>query len=429
MRVYLVVAVLLAAGCECKTESVSPSVSVKSSEMASLLSAGTMLVSRQDQVVDILQEQTGGIRDIASKVEAIQSSAENTQQAVSAILSAQEAVQVESETANGKEVISSVSTPSEVKVTPASDGVRLQMWTATWCGPCKGSKVTAQEAADELGIELEKFDADEDKDQLEKCKVSRVPTLCIIRNGLIREWLTGTHSKQAIIDAVNRVRGGVVQVKQRKVRQRLPVMGTQWGVIDLETYRRDNCNCPMCQGIRAMQWQYRQKPEFSDVVEPVRDATFTPDNVPVKQLDDVPPPQEPTPDVTLHQMIDILSLSPEDVLADLGCGDGRILIQAAKQYGCRGVGIEIDPARAEIARRKVSDACLADRIEIITGDALQFDPEAYGATALTAYLYPELLAQLSDKFKTVRIGASPFHEVPGLGMVRNGDVWVYRRQT
>lgn len=393
-----------------------------------LSETGVKLTEAQSASVVLLHENTAALQKIADSVDSIATDTKETKEAVEAIAS-QEAVQVESETANGKEVISSVSTPSEVKVTPASDGVRLQMWTATWCGPCKGAKVTAQEAADELGIELEKFDADEDNDQLEKCKVSRVPTLCIVRNGLIREWLTGTHSKQAIIDAVNRVRGGVVQVKQRKVRQRLPVTRTPWGIIDLETYRRDNCNCPMCQGIRAMQWQYLQKPEFSNVVEPVRDATFTPDNVPVKQSGDVPPPQEPTPDVTLHQMIDILSLSPEDVLADLGCGDGRVLILAAKQYGCRGVGIEIDPARAEIARRKVSDACLADRIEIITGDALQFDPEAYGVTAMSAYLYPELLAQLTDKFKTVRIGASPFHEVPGLGMVRNGDVWVYRRQT
>lgn len=427
MRVYLVAAVLLA-GCDCKTECVSPSVEVRSSEMASLLSAGTMLVSRQDQVVGILKQHSGDIREIADKVAAIQSSAEKTQEAVSAILTAQEAVQVESETANGKEVISSVSTPSEVQVTPASDGVRLQFWTAPWCVYCPVAKRNAQAAADELGIKLELFDADVYKDQLEKCRIETVPTLCIANNGMIREWLKGNHSKRDIIDAVNKVRGVVPVVKQRKVRQRLPVASTPWGVIDLETYRR-NCSCPMCQGIRAMQWEYRQKPEFMEVVEPVQDATFTPNDVPVKESGDVPPQQEPTPDVTLHQMIDILSLSPEDVLADLGCGDGRILIAAVKQYGCRGVGIEIDPARAEIARSMVSDACLSDRIEIITGDALQFDPDAYGATALTAYLYPELLAQLADKFKAVRIGASPFHEVPGLNMVRNGDVWVYRRQT
>lgn len=339
-----------------------------------LSETGVKLTEAQSASVVILQENTAALQKIADSVDSIATDTKETKEAVAAIAS-QEAVQVESETANGKEVISSVSTPSEVKVTPASGGVRLQMWTATWCGYCPAAKKTAEAAAKELGIELELFDADVYKSQLTKCKVSSLPTLCIVRDGFTREWLKGVNSKQAIIDAVNRVRGGgVVQVKQRKVRQRLPVMGTQWGVIDLETYRRDNCNCPMCQGIRAMQWQYMQKPEFSNVVEPVRDATFTPDNVPVKQSDDVPPPQEPTPDVTLHQMIDILSLSPEDVLADLGCGDGRILIEAVKQYGCRGVGIEIDPARAEIARRKVSDACLADRIEIITGDALQFDP-------------------------------------------------------
>ena len=427
MRYLSLIAVLLV-GC-------SQSDSNRLESFRSMLSeTGVKLTEAQSASVVLLHENTAALQKIADSVDSIAADTKDTKEAVEAIAS-QEAVQVESETANGKEVISSVpGTAPEKQVSPDSGAVRLQLWTATWCVFCHAAKETAEAAAKELGIELELFDVDAYHSQMKKCKVSSAPTLCIVYQGMTRRWLVGKHSKQQILDAVAEVRApAVARAVQHKVRQRLPVMGTQWGVIDLETYNR-NCNCPMCQGIRLLQWEYRQKPEYSDVIEAVPDKAFTEPNVP-DPVDvpapkaAVPPQQEPTPDVTLREMIDILSLSPDDVLADLGCGDGRVLIEAVKRYGCTGVGIEIDADKAEEARHMVSEAGLSDKITIITGDALQFDPEAYGTTAMTAYLYPELLVQLADKFKTVRIGASPFHEIPGLSMVRNGDVWVYRGQS
>ena len=198
--------------------------------------------------------------------------------------------------------------------------------------------------------------------------------------------------------------GAVVQTQQapaRRVRSRLPVVRTQWGTIDLETYRR-NCNCPMCQGIRALQQQYRQQSQYKEAA------------------------QEPTPTHLITQMINLMDLRSDDVLCDLGCGDGRILIAAAKKTGCRGIGVEIDPEKANEARVAVAGAGLSDQIQIVTGYALTYDLTGNGVTALVTYLFPELLQKVSGKYADVRVGASPFHEVPGVEMTRHGDIWLYR---
>lgn len=191
-------------------------------------------------------------------------------------------------------------------------------------------------------------------------------------------------------------------------RQRLPVVRTQWGTIDLESYNR-NCNCSMCQGIRALQQQYRSYQPTSFVPEPA---------------ENLPADQQPTPDLVIDDMLSLMGLTSVDTLADIGCGDGRVLVAAARRYGCRGVGIEIDETQAQRARQAVSAAGLSGKIQIITGDARQFDPQSYGVTAITVYLYPELLVQLAPKLKSARVVASPFHEVPGLNMSRRGDVWI-----
>lgn len=217
------------------------------------------------------------------------------------------------------------------------------------------------------------------------------------------EYTTGAASATSAANSQSK------PVVRQSLRKRLPVVRTQWGTIDLETYNR-NCNCPMCQGIRALQRQYRQQ--------------YNPTSLPA-----VSPEQEPTPDDLIDKMLDLMQLTSADVLADIGCGDGRILIAAVERSGCKAIGIEIDPVKADEARRSVEAAGLSGRIEVITGEALEFDPESHGVTAITAYLYPELLQQLTETFKSpgVRIVATPFHQVPGLVMQQSGDVWSYQR--
>lgn len=220
-----------------------------------------------------------------------------------------------------------------------------------------------------------------------------------------------------------------VQQPQAQTYQRLPVMQTPWGMIDMETYSNPNCNCPMCVWIRATQQQLRSQQSNSSVVPPPQlPAMQRAAVVDFSQIDtSLPAGQQPTPADVVTKMVRLLQLYPVDVLADLGCGDARILIEAAKQYDCFGIGVELDPVRAATARRCVAEAGLAHKIEIITGDILEFDPAKYGVTAVTAYLFPELLAKLSDKFSTARVVASPYHEIPSLPMMRLGDVWIYRR--
>lgn len=182
-----------------------------------------------------------------------------------------------------------------------------------------------------------------------------------------------------------------------------------WGTIDLETYNR-NCNCSMCRSIRAQQQEYRRQKQLFDRST----SSITPP---------VTPDQEGTPHALVETLLDQMELRDSDVLADLGCGDGRIVIAAAKR-GIRGIGVEIDPIRASVARQNVQAAGLNHLISIETGDALAFDPKR--ATAATTFLYPPLLAKLSPKLKALRVVASPYHEVPGLQMTQHGDLWIYR---
>jgi hypothetical protein len=192
-------------------------------------------------------------------------------------------------------------------------------------------------------------------------------------------------------------------------RSRLPVVNTQWGRIDLETYQR-NCNCSMCQGIRALQQQYR-----AGQYQPIK---YTPD---------LPPGQQPTPDDVVKETVRLLNLTSFDIHADLGCGhDARICIEAVKQSGCRSIGVEIDPVAAANAKRAVEKEGLSDSIKIICGDALDFSPASYGVTAITAYLFPDLLEKLRPKFQQVEVAATPYHKVPGLDMTQYGDVWLYK---
>jgi precorrin-6B methylase 2 len=134
--------------------------------------------------------------------------------------------------------------------------------------------------------------------------------------------------------------------------------------------------------------------------------------------------QQPTPSRVIDQIMDALSLSSDDTFADIGCGDGRILIDAVTRFGCKAVGVEIDPAKADEARKRVAEAGLSHMITIVTGDAKDFDPKKYAVTAGVAYLYPDLLAKLRPMLETIPVLITPFHKVEGLVMDQRGDLWV-----
>mmetsp|Transcript_2307 Transcript_2307/g.9917 ORF Transcript_2307/g.9917 Transcript_2307/m.9917 type:complete len:206 (-) Transcript_2307:148-765(-) len=95
-----------------------------------------------------------------------------------------------------------------------------------------------------------------------------------------------------------------------------------------------------------------------------------------------------TPMAVVEQALELLDLSSEDVVLDLGSGDGRFLLECAKQSGARCVGIEIEEARVEAARRRVEEEGLAELVELRVGNILDVNPEMVSPSAVFAYLCP-----------------------------------------
>ena len=95
-------------------------------------------------------------------------------------------------------------------------------------------------------------------------------------------------------------------------------------------------------------------------------------------------PFVPTPQDVVDRMLELAGVSENDVVYDLGCGDGRIVITAAERYGARGVGIDIDPQRVAESRANAERAGVTHLVEFIQQDALQVDVS--DATVVTLYL-------------------------------------------
>lgn len=103
-------------------------------------------------------------------------------------------------------------------------------------------------------------------------------------------------------------------------------------------------------------------------------------------------PYVPTPDAVVRRMLELGQVGSDDVLYDLGSGDGRIVITAAQQYGARGVGIDIDPERIQEANANAQKAGVTDRVRFRQQDLLQADFSE--ATVVTLYLLPEVNLRL-----------------------------------
>lgn len=118
----------------------------------------------------------------------------------------------------------------------------------------------------------------------------------------------------------------------------------------------------------------------------------------------------PTPQAVVDAAMAILHPGPADVLCDLGCGDGRVLITAAKTYGCLAIGVENNKHNVALARRNVAAAGLEDLVTIVEVDAREFDLE--GVTVVWMYLFPDLIEKLMPKLTSVRCVVSYHHPVP-----------------
>jgi SAM-dependent methyltransferase len=106
-------------------------------------------------------------------------------------------------------------------------------------------------------------------------------------------------------------------------------------------------------------------------------------------------PYIPTPQDVVEEMLRMAGVGKDDVVYDLGSGDGRIVITAAKRFGARGVGIDIDPRRVEDGNRFARTAGVTDRVRFIRGNFYEADLK--DATVVTLYLSPSTNLRLRRK--------------------------------
>lgn len=145
-------------------------------------------------------------------------------------------------------------------------------------------------------------------------------------------------------------------------------------------------------------------------------------------------PYVPTHEKIVAEMLKVAKVGKNDVLYDLGSGDGRIVITAAKQFGTRGVGIDIDPERIKDANENAQKAGVTDRTKFILGDI--FEADFKEATVVTMYLLQEVNTRLRPKLlKDLKPGTRIVSHNYDLGdwkpqrtikvSLPDGDHWVY----
>lgn len=103
-----------------------------------------------------------------------------------------------------------------------------------------------------------------------------------------------------------------------------------------------------------------------------------------------------TPDSVVQRMLELAGTRADDVVVDLGSGDGRIVIAAAHRFGARGIGIELDRGLVELSRRNAEAAQVAARVSFVQGDVLTADLSQ--ASVVTLYLLPGLIDKLRPRF-------------------------------
>jgi hypothetical protein len=126
-------------------------------------------------------------------------------------------------------------------------------------------------------------------------------------------------------------------------------------------------------------------------------------------------PWVPTPMAVVDRMLEMAEVDSETVLYDLGCGDGRIVIEAAKRFGARGIGVDIDPVRIDESEKNAKKEGVEHLVEFILGDVMKIDFSR--ATVVAIYLLPESNEMLRPLFeKQLRKGAfvvTHNYDIPG----------------
>ena len=125
-------------------------------------------------------------------------------------------------------------------------------------------------------------------------------------------------------------------------------------------------------------------------------------------------PFVPTPMPVVERMLELAKVSKDDVVFDLGSGDGRMVITAAQRYGARGVGVEINPVWVRDARRYAEQLGVTDRVTFRIEDLFTIDLRE--ATVVTLYLLPWMNRKLAPRFRAeLKPGARIVSHEYGIG--------------
>ena len=124
----------------------------------------------------------------------------------------------------------------------------------------------------------------------------------------------------------------------------------------------------------------------------------------------------PTPQHVVDIMLGLANVKEDDLVYDLGCGDGRIVVTAAKKYGCTAVGVDIDPERVRESRANAKAAQAGDLVTITQEDL--FDIDFSEADVVALYLFPEHIVALIPQLEKLKPGSRIVsHDAPMKGVI------------
>lgn len=111
----------------------------------------------------------------------------------------------------------------------------------------------------------------------------------------------------------------------------------------------------------------------------------------------------PTPNDVVAKMLQLAKVSKKDVVYDLGCGDGRIVVTAAEKFGCKGTGYDINPVRVKEANDNIKKAGVGELVTIKQENI--FDADLSKASVITLYLLPRLNVKLIPQLNKMKAGS------------------------
>ena len=111
----------------------------------------------------------------------------------------------------------------------------------------------------------------------------------------------------------------------------------------------------------------------------------------------------PTPQEVVDKMLEMAKVTKKDLVYDLGCGDGRIVVTAAKKFGCKAIGYDIDPQRVKESRAAVKKAKVGKLVKIEEADVFTLDLSK--ASVITLYLLPALNVKLIPQLEKLKPGS------------------------